>query len=102
MLEAETLFPKVCALTSGLLIAQMPFTNICAGLEGEELQRLLQVAESTWYRMGLPLLSRGQARFRALLHTIVTAQKLLRDPMKKQMNESCMLEIPQTGSKAIS
>lgn len=100
VLEVETSFLKVCALSSGLLIAF--YKRLCwPGGQGAATC-LLQDAESPWYRMGLPLLSRGQARFRALLYTVTAAQKLLRDPMKKQMNESCMLEIPQTGSKAIS
>lgn len=40
VLEVETLFLKVCVLSSGLLITQMPFTNVYAGLEGKELQHV--------------------------------------------------------------
>lgn len=32
------MFPELRALTSGLLLAQMPLTNVCASLEGKEVE----------------------------------------------------------------
>jgi len=48
VLEAEC--PELCALTSGLLLAQMLFTNVCASLEGKEVE--LQISS---YQESTPL-----------------------------------------------
>lgn len=64
VLEVETSFLKVCALSSGLLIAQMPFTNVYAGLEGKELQhvssRMLKAPGTGW---GCPFYPGGKPGF---------------------------------------